>query len=461
MRYEFLADLVSQVKPATILEVGTNAGARAKLMAAAALQHAPKVHYIGYDLFEDATAQTDEREFNVKPHMAREMVEADLRLFAKQHPGFSFDLRKGDTNHVLEETTADFAFIDGGHSIDTIANDFGKLKQSRCVVLDDYYSPDDDHRIPDVTKVGCNALINDLIAQKKEVTVLPFADPVQGGGKVHMAVVNFKPTFRTELDIKTKNSVPDQVIRTNIRAALDRDVARVPHCKPHALTCVMVSAGPSYKDYLDDIRALSREPNCRVVCVKHNHDALLAEDINVWGCVLLDPREHVKDFVQNPRDDVTYMVASQCEPAVFDQLNGHRTLLYHAHVAAGEETLIDLKKEFLVGGGAAAATRGIAVMHTMGFRRFVLFGYDGQFNEKPENGVVVELPGLEGQPPRQFYTDALRAVEGQDLRNLVQTQGGMYMDIEGDGMLPHMFNLLVEQGVAHRLSDLEEFPDVA
>lgn len=51
-------------------------------MALAAFDRSDAVHYIGYDLFEDATTATDKEEFNAKPHNTKKAVEKRFDEFA-------------------------------------------------------------------------------------------------------------------------------------------------------------------------------------------------------------------------------------------------------------------------------------------------------------------------------------------------------------------------------------------
>jgi len=78
-RYKQLADLIRHYKPETILETGTWNGGRAIEMALAAFDNRDAVHYIGYDLFEDATAELDAEENNVKPHNTKAAVVKGLK----------------------------------------------------------------------------------------------------------------------------------------------------------------------------------------------------------------------------------------------------------------------------------------------------------------------------------------------------------------------------------------------
>ena len=66
-RYKFVGDMVDHYKPKTIIETGTNTGARALMMIQHALKHTDAVHYTGYDLFEDTTPELNLKEFNNKP----------------------------------------------------------------------------------------------------------------------------------------------------------------------------------------------------------------------------------------------------------------------------------------------------------------------------------------------------------------------------------------------------------
>lgn len=178
-RYDKIVYLISIFKPQSIVETGTWNGQNASRMIAEALKHNPDISYTGYDLFEDATDQTDAEEFNVKPHNKIEDVRANLsRMGAKIH------LIKGNTRDTLKSLTADMAFIDGGHSLETIEHDYEALKGCGLIILDDFYTADDLGRMPDIRKVGCN-----LLVERLPHAVIPSSDRVEGGGYVNLAVV--------------------------------------------------------------------------------------------------------------------------------------------------------------------------------------------------------------------------------------------------------------------------------
>lgn len=434
MRYNQLIPIIEKSKPKTIVEVGTWNGHRAIMMATEALKHQKEVHYTGFDLFEDATAETDDKELNVKPHHAKSEVEKRLKAFQDENPGFKFSLIKGDTNKTLwsyDFPSIDLAFIDGGHSVETIKNDYDALQHAKVIVMDDFYVG------RDTAQHGCNEIVKDL-----DHVVLPQKDPVKGGGKVQMVLLP-KAAWpgKVNVKIKTQNCVPDEEIQSNITYALPRIQRWVAETKLHDETAIMVSAGPSFREHLDEI---ATEPG-RIVCVKHAHDTLIESGIIPWGCMLLDPRSHVQDFIENPHPEVTYFVASMCHPTTIDRLleRGARVFGYHAHVGAGEESL--LKDTILIGGGSTSAVRGISVLHTLGFRKFKLYGYDSCYPEKPD----LSVKNKRGDPKyvsvkvsgRQFWSDAELIAQAQDFDVLMSAGRDMDLEVIGDGMIPHIWQL--------------------
>lgn len=159
LRHKKLLDLIRIFRPRSIVEIGTFNGHNAICMLQAAHEYCEIPQYIGYDLFEDASAETDAAEFNVKQHHSRESVLAAIKVAC---PWADVNLIKGNTRQTLTSVTADFAFIDGGHSIETIRHDYEALKHSGVIVFDDYYRVDGAGQLPDITKWGCNYVVKDI-----------------------------------------------------------------------------------------------------------------------------------------------------------------------------------------------------------------------------------------------------------------------------------------------------------
>lgn len=187
MRYDQLLDLIDEIKPRTIVEVGVARAERACAMCERALRYRPDMHYVGYDVFETKDARFQADAFNLKKVDSRAAVAAKMSTIVQRHERFSFELVVGDTRETLHGRTVvcDLAFIDGDHRCDAIAGDYEALKDSGVVVLDDYYTADV-RGCPDTEFIGCNRLVERLAGK---ASLLPARDPVWGGGLVQMAIV--------------------------------------------------------------------------------------------------------------------------------------------------------------------------------------------------------------------------------------------------------------------------------
>lgn len=180
-RYKKILDLIDIFQPQSIVETGVWNGDNAIRMIGTALNNHSRVSYIGYDLFEEATPELDALEFNIKPHNVRAAIQQKIN---EAVPIADVTLIKGNTRDTLRPVIADFAFIDGGHSLETVRHDFDMLRGCSVIVLDDYYLPDENGEMPDVSKVGCNRLVDDL-----PHAIIDTGDKVATGGIVALAVV--------------------------------------------------------------------------------------------------------------------------------------------------------------------------------------------------------------------------------------------------------------------------------
>lgn len=154
-RYDQLIDIIRERKPVSIIEVGAHRGDRAERLCREALRHHPGIYYQGYDLFEEANDKTDAEEKNGKGHADMQ----DLHVRLSQISDLSFRIVRGNTRDTLhgKQEYADVSFIDGGHSVETIAGDYEALKGSAVTVFDDYYTSG-----VDTTKWGCNSLLANI-----------------------------------------------------------------------------------------------------------------------------------------------------------------------------------------------------------------------------------------------------------------------------------------------------------
>jgi hypothetical protein len=208
-RYGQLTEALAAMPCKNLVEVGTWNGRRARELVTAALRTNPTVKYYGFDLFEALTDEELEAELSKRPPSQAD-VEAGLRRFQWRisilsalrpwhRRNFDFTLHQGYTRDTLPAFReahpgfqAEFIFIDGGHSIETITNDWENCSQvvssDGFIFLDDYYG-----NAELAERFGCNKLIAGLRGDAAwEVTILPETDMIEGLGTIQIALV--RPT---------------------------------------------------------------------------------------------------------------------------------------------------------------------------------------------------------------------------------------------------------------------------
>lgn len=172
-RYDRMLQIIDEVKPKVLLEVGTLHGWHAKKMIAIAQKYHPKgeVQYLGFDLFEPMGQAQFAYEVSKQPD-----TEAVLQRRLEE-TGAAIRLFKGDTVETLPRVynqlpPVDFAFIDGGHSLQTIANDWKYVSRAMrpggIVIFDDYW--------PDRTDAGAKVTVDSIDRTQFDVEVLPTVD---------------------------------------------------------------------------------------------------------------------------------------------------------------------------------------------------------------------------------------------------------------------------------------------
>ena len=460
-RYKQLADIVRSYSDGlssfSIVETGTWNGGRAIEMALAAFENVDTVHYRGFDLFEDATEETDKIELNIKQHNTYNAVSNRLRQFSQKMKengkGFTFTLYKGDTKKTMEShqfNDVDLAYIDGGHSYDTVSSDYNQLRQVPVVVFDDYYSfQEKDKEVPEEH----SGIINTF----KEITkrnkyILPSSDITAFGSHVHLAVILKEESkelprelTRTPIVVKPKDCMPVDYIRNNIKENLNliKEYDWVKKYKPTDDHVAIVSGGTiDFKN----LKRVKNKYNAQIWCVKHALPKLLEKGITPNSCVVLDPRpidgistHGVKrtELFKTIPEETTFYIASMTDPSVTRHIMSKTDSIFGFHAftdgvrdaSIKDRVVIDkdvgiAEGSVLISGGTAAATRTMGLLDTLGYHNMHLFGFDcsisevteEQKEEKDEAGnpkyIHVETGG------KKFYTTGELLALAQDLERM-------------------------------------------
>jgi len=171
-RYRHLFNIIKNYKCRRIMEIGVWNGNHAIKMIEKAKKYwlPEEIEYYGFDLFEDIDKEMIKAEVSKKPPSMNTVKEKLEKMDAK------IMLYKGNTLNTLPEAIKnlpkmDFIFIDGGHSIKTIQNDWNyskKLMHDKTVLIfDDYWNMEGS---------GCNRVVDFIDRSEFSVEVLQPTD---------------------------------------------------------------------------------------------------------------------------------------------------------------------------------------------------------------------------------------------------------------------------------------------
>lgn len=439
-RYETLCDVlqhsIKMTGRANIVEVGTWNGSRAIQMAEAAFASGVShVSYVGFDTFEEGNDRA--LEGHSKPHASYWHVTGRLdnyaRMMRRKDKTFAFKLVKGNTLKTLpasKHLTADatFCYIDGGHSYETVKSDYTYLAHSPYVVFDDVVQQQHPKAPDGPFRVFNEAAGKRVLAQSGD----PYFIDGERTGVIGLGIVasGSNPPFevRQRLQVKPVDSVDKAEQYQHIEDNTLSLEEWMTFAQAHTRTALLVSAGPTLPEFIEDIRRKQAE-GAVVFAVKHAYPTLVDAGIRPDFTVVLDPRPHNEvsthgvlrsTLFEKMQPGEKILMATMTHPSVRRDLEsrGARIIGWHAHTHASQNAGLDsFKKGLLVVGGTCSATRMPMLAFTLGFRRLEFYGYDF-FYEDDVDKTKIKQPLMRvqvGEDKKEFLTTGELVAAMQDL----------------------------------------------
>lgn len=243
------------------------------------------------------------------------------------------------------------------------------------------------------------------------------------------------------------NVSEDQVlsnIRENEHAApwLDRQLGSGTIC--------IVGGGPSLSLYTDKIRQM-RLDGAQIMALNNAHDYLLQNKVAVDFAVLVDARKENASFYNYSQPNITYLLASQCHPKVFERLSGRDVRVWHS--ALGDKARKIYREQAKrrgaenfpeIGGGCTVGLRACYLSYALGFTDIHLFGFDSSFEEHhhaypqalndSQDVIEIEVSG------KTFKTSPTMAKQAYQFQSVVMrlTKAGVGITVHGGGLLPEV-----------------------
>lgn len=221
----------------------------------------------------------------------------------------------------------------------------------------------------------------------------------------------------------------------HIRSALKRGLPElVPAMVPHDGTFVIVGSGPSLPEFADEIR--QEQLKGRPVCaIKGAHDFLCENDIIPELFLSVEPRDR-RENVKHKNKTTIYLLASRVNPLMFDHLSDCRIVMWHSWSI--QEECEQLKGKLTIGGGTTSGLRAINVGYVLGYRKFVLYGFDScladdkitkRFTGEKAGAIIDVIVG-----DRVFFCNHAMAQQAQDFQQLYKIMN-INIDVKGDGLI--------------------------
>lgn len=121
----------------TYIEIGAHRGRSIVIIGSYLKDKVNRLHIKGYDIFANETQQFHIKEDNGKGAGNIYKCNNKLSKLSKRFPSVTYELIEGYTTDTLTSQTVEWAYIDGGHSYETVKWDHEQLKNSKVIVFDD------------------------------------------------------------------------------------------------------------------------------------------------------------------------------------------------------------------------------------------------------------------------------------------------------------------------------------
>lgn len=200
-----------------------------------------------------------------------------------------------------------------------------------------------------------------------------------------------------------------------------------------AETVSIVGFGPSLVDTWKDITR-------PCITVSGAHDFLVDKGVYPDFHAECDGREHKTKHLERPNGFTTYLIATICNPRVWEILDGCKVVTWHN--ANGKHIVNWIGENdpgtIMVAGGSVVGMSAIHLAGLMGYRKFRLFGFDGNFRDgkrhagphygPPQKVIEREVCG------RKWETTPQMSNAADELGWLIRDHPELEITIYGDSM---------------------------
>ena len=251
------------------------------------------------------------------------------------------------------------------------------------------------------------------------------------------------------MDIEILCNTDDATLFANIEANSGRDLPWVAELPAHDGHAVLVGGGPSLAEHLPSIRK-RHELGQVIFALNGAAQFLMGHGIRPDYQVILDARPSNVSLIGKAN---AYLIASQCDPSVFDALADRFAVrVWHPAIEDIEQHLPEYGGEFaLIGGGTTVGLSAMCLAYTLGYRKLHLFGYDSSHRQtighayaQPQN---VTEPVCKVTTGGKVFTASLTMARQAELfpevaNNLIDR--GCIITVDADGLIMEVLRQMRE-----------------
>jgi hypothetical protein len=202
----------------------------------------------------------------------------------------------------------------------------------------------------------------------------------------------------------------------------------------------IVAGGPSLNKTLHEI-----EGTVMVCGSAHDHlVSLMKPDY----CVVCDPDAISANYLTTPVKGCVYLIASHCDDAVFEALEGFDVWVWHSGGMEEPEKAHKLfRGENRVGGGCTVTLRALSLGILLGYGNQHYFGFDSCVmgsehhaykSEDVGHIADVRMPGSN----RTFWASGYMLAQAQQFQDAIRTQGHLFQPtVHGDGLIAEIMKV--------------------
>jgi hypothetical protein len=236
----------------------------------------------------------------------------------------------------------------------------------------------------------------------------------------------------------------------------------------HDRTAIICGSGPSIEGELGRIKELAM--GGEVFALNGAARWLNRNGIKPDYQVMLDAKPSMAGLLDDAQEHV---LASQCDPSVFDACRGNITLMHIMWHGLDECLPFYPDSYAVVGSASSVGPVACFLAYTLGYRRLELFGFDSS-HQTAKRSHVVPQPINDGEPcawvtfgGKDYFASLVMKQQAEQFPAVAQALHDLSCTIavHGDGLLPAVYNTpfeaLTEREKYHRMWAVPGYRDVS